>query len=408
MNYHNLLRLFILSTCLSITISGYAIGLDLGDHSSVISSVCKRGVRVLTNKIGGRSTPSLGVFMDRERLLGECTAGGLVSRNLKRSITNPRRMISKLRPMKSEEKLMKVSMDENTQVELDTSSQIASFFWHLLEASKSNLKELDGDDVSGTIGCVVSSVPAQFLSSQKRHLENALTIACTAGRQLNQQGTQPAETLPTLSKNSQDQAKSSSSSEFSFPHVGLLTDGAAVALTYGFDRRSELAIEMKSAQDQLKQFESNSKKKSDKVFDDGTGKEETVESSATALAKLKSNMHLVSGRTVCFVDFGYSCLQVTVAKVTDKGAQVLAHTGDNDVCGYKLDELLFELAVEKLSSVSHWKSLLAGDASGGGGLLKTREGELTKAGVRLMEACTKAKVTLSANPVASVVVRETY
>jgi molecular chaperone DnaK (HSP70) len=381
MNCENLLRLFILSTCLSITISGYAIGIDLGDHKSVISSVCKKGVRVLTNKIGGRSTPSVGVFLDRERLLGECTAGGMVTRNLQHAMTNPRKMISNFNPTE-DAKVLKVSMDEKTIVDLDPSSQIASFVWHLIQASQSNLKELDGEDSSDHFGCVVSSVPAHFLSSQKRLLENALTIACTAEHEMMK--IRDASTVSSSTvKNKADQV----SSQFSFPHIGLLTDGAASALTYGFDRRLEIGEEMKSAQEAIK--------KTLKSAGKGTTSEDNA--SAGAAAKSLSNAHLALGRIVCFVDLGYSCLQVTVAKITDQGAEVISHTGDNEVCGHALDKLLFDLAVEKLEASGKWDSIVE--------LLTNRgEGGLSKAGIRLLEACMKAKVTLSANPSASVTV----
>lgn len=425
MNCQNILRLFILSTCLSVTISGYAIGIDLGDHSSVISSVCKKGVRVLTNKIGGRSTPSVGVFLEKERLLGECTAGGIVTRNLQRAMTNPRKLItnfnsnnfnfngkeeieeieenksisSSLGKRKGKNQILKVSMDENTIIDLDPSSQIASFVWHLLQAARSNLKELDGQqevtkDNSHDIGCIVSSVPASFLSKHKRILENALTIACTAEQEM--KNIQKSDEEISINK------KNEKTDEFQFPYIGLLTDGAAVAFTYGFDRRNEIKLEMKEASDHLKLIKKDSKTKDLK-----TNKiKETKDSkslSATEISKQLSYTHLALGRTVMFVDFGYSCLQITIAKMDDLNAKVLSHVGDEEISGHFLDQLIFDLAVEKLILTGKWNSLKEQEGKGGS-LLKGSDGSLTRAGVRLMEACMKAKVTLSANPTATIVV----
>ena len=62
---------------------GYALGLDLGDRSSVVAALDARGLRVLANRVGGRATPSALVFSSRERLCGERTAGGLAARHPK-------------------------------------------------------------------------------------------------------------------------------------------------------------------------------------------------------------------------------------------------------------------------------------------------------------------------------------
>ena len=75
-------------------LSGLALGIDLGDHSSVVASVDgKCGTQVLVNRIGGRQTPSAVVFGARERSCGEKTAGGLLGRSPGRSMTMPRKLL---------------------------------------------------------------------------------------------------------------------------------------------------------------------------------------------------------------------------------------------------------------------------------------------------------------------------
>ncbi len=39
-----------------------ALGIDLGDHRAVVSSFTRTGAQTLTNRVGGRSTPSAVTF----------------------------------------------------------------------------------------------------------------------------------------------------------------------------------------------------------------------------------------------------------------------------------------------------------------------------------------------------------
>jgi hypothetical protein len=55
-------RLALHSVVYANSFGGPAIGIDLGDLTSVITSFDRNGLRVLTNKLGGRSTPSAVVF----------------------------------------------------------------------------------------------------------------------------------------------------------------------------------------------------------------------------------------------------------------------------------------------------------------------------------------------------------
>eukprot|EP00615_Pteridomonas_danica_P005973 CAMPEP_0114364550 /NCGR_PEP_ID=MMETSP0101-20121206/27596_1 /TAXON_ID=38822 ORGANISM="Pteridomonas danica, Strain PT" /NCGR_SAMPLE_ID=MMETSP0101 /ASSEMBLY_ACC=CAM_ASM_000211 /LENGTH=728 /DNA_ID=CAMNT_0001512139 /DNA_START=344 /DNA_END=2530 /DNA_ORIENTATION=- len=279
-------------------------------------------------------------------------------------------------------------------IDLDISSQIASIIWHLLEASKSNLMELDGHDNScdsaSTPGCIVSSVPASFLSSQRRILENALTIACTTHNYENK--------LKQIKENGKESVDADNS--YKLPHVGLLTDGAAVALTYGFDRRNEIEKEMKQSE-----ISSTFSASTSTSFKNDSNLE--TMNNNTIINDKQNAVILSKGRIVCFVDFGYSHLQVTIAQITNIGATILSHTGDQDISGNKLDNLLFHLAIKKLNDTGKWKNLLPyknDQDSEVDGLLITTEGKLTKPGIRLQEACMKAKVTLSANPLANVMV----
>ena len=140
-------------------------------------------------------------------------------------------------------------------------------------------------------------------------------------------------------------------------------------------------------------------------------------------------------RVVAFVDLGHSGIQVTVAVFSSKGCQVIAHSWDETVGGGALDDLVFNMCVDKIEAQRQQqqqqqqqqqkktlKPLLPRhrkkrrrqggedgqvadrvDEEVGGkekegdedkGLLRDwAGGPLNRAGKRLMDACVKAKVS---------------
>ena len=118
--------------------SSVALGVDMGDQVSVVAALHRAGIEVLTNTVGGRSTPSAVVFGERERFVGEQTAGGMVAKHPHKALTRPR---WKLLQKRSESDIL-VNLPGDTQpTALTTVAQTVPLLTHMCLAAWHALRE---------------------------------------------------------------------------------------------------------------------------------------------------------------------------------------------------------------------------------------------------------------------------
>jgi molecular chaperone DnaK (HSP70) len=401
--------------------SSVALGVDLGDQACVVASLHRSGIEVLTNTVGGRSTPSAVVYGERERFIGERTAGGMVAKRPHLAFTRPRWQLS--RRGEGESGLREVTVPGDARpTTLTVEAQTVPLLTHMCFAAYHALTEKQLWEAPGAL---MVSVPAHFRAPQRRSMCNILAVAFAASSAPPSSPTPappPATAASTQIEDVNPAAISSPDDEF-FRDMGnvvgsevseereeavgeekahgVITDGSALALAYGFSRRVELAAETRAGAG------AHAKRRRRGAFRDNS-------SADTPHHCLTASIAHAAARMVAFVDMGHSSLQVTVAALTGDSCEVLAHAYDTTASGAAVEELLFRHVVAQLVATGQLPprdgdepsgfpaSLVRPKDSGSGAEGVEWQQRLTRGGRRLMEACARAKKTLSANTEAHV------
>ncbi|MFW5837461.1 MAG: Hsp70 family protein, partial [Desulfovibrionaceae bacterium] len=159
---------------------GKIIGIDLGTTNSCVYVMEGKDPKCVTNPEGGRTTPSIVAFTDKERLVGEIAK--------RQAVTNPQKTVSAVkrlmgRSFDSEEvtrwakhSAYKIAAAANNDAGVEIDGKVYS----APEVSAMILQKLkkDAENYLGeTVSEAVITVPAYFNDSQRQATKDAGRIA---------------------------------------------------------------------------------------------------------------------------------------------------------------------------------------------------------------------------------------
>ena len=161
------------------------VGFDIGNHKSVVAVARRRGIDVLQNEVGSRSTPTMVAFQGKQRLIGNEAAQQIMSNSantinhLKKLIGRPlndptlteERPSYKLAPAPKHPDYVGVQVDYNDSQEVFAPEQIqGALFGKLKQVAEGGLEGVKVTD------CVISC-PPYWNDQRRRAMLDAANVA---------------------------------------------------------------------------------------------------------------------------------------------------------------------------------------------------------------------------------------